>query len=193
MDPKRCKDCGEELILPINFSEANNRVGKYVCKECQRLRTKNWRHDNRQHCNRQARQYLYQKGTKPAKDNPTCPLYLGVEIAENMLAKIFKTAKHMPNCNPGYDFICGSGKKIDVKASTIMNGYSTDKWHFNIYRNDVPDYFLLMAFDTRTTLNLEHVWLVPGHVINDKTGITISRNTIYKWKQYEKVIPSTLR
>lgn len=121
------------------------------------------------------------------------PVILGVEIAENMLAKIFKTAKHMPNCNPGYDFICGSGKKIDVKASTIMNGYSTDKWHFNIYRNDVPDYFLLMAFDTRTDLNLEYVWLVPGHIVNTKTGVTISRNTVEKWKQYEKVIPSTLR
>ena len=76
-----------------------------------------------------------------AAANPMCGAYLGIHIAERILSRIFKDVEVMPNGNPGYDFICNHGKKIDVKSACSIKGYHS--WGFAIRCNIVADYFFM--------------------------------------------------
>ena len=49
-------------------------------------------------------------------ENKSCALYLGVHIAERVLAGIFNDVHVMPFGNPGYDFRCSKDYLVDVKA-----------------------------------------------------------------------------
>jgi len=120
--------------------------------------------------------------------NPNCGNYLGIHIAERVLGYVFKNVKRMPANNPGYDVICNYGKLIDIK-SACLGKYKPyqNAWIFNIAYNITPDYFLCIAFDNRKDLNPKHIWLIPGHIINQHKTATISRSTVAKWSQYELV------
>lgn len=117
-----------------------------------------------------------------AATNPSCGLYLGVVIAEQLLAEVFDNVEQMPPRNPGFDFICGGGYKIDVKSSCIR---SNGRWSFHINGNTTADYFLCVAFDNRNDLNPVHLWLIPGRDINHLIGASICELTIHKWDKYE--------
>ena len=123
--------------------------------------------------------------------NKSTPQYLGIHIAENMLSKISNSIKTMEYGNPGYDIICGGGYKIDIKASVITK---RNYWQFLIKKNKIADYFLLIAFDNRDDLNPQHLWLIPGKDINDKTGVSISPKSISKgkWKEYEQPLDDVI-
>lgn len=104
--------------------------------------------------------WYHKKGLKqPMAENKECPLYLGVHIAETVLSKVFENVEKMPQNNPGYDFICNKGYKIDVKSACLNN---RNYWAFSIYNNKIPDYFLLLAFDNRTSLKPLHLWLIKS-------------------------------
>lgn len=120
-----------------------------------------------------------------AHTNPDCTVFLGVVVAEKVLSKVFKNVQRMPPNNPGYDFICGKGFKIDVKSACIEK--NTNRWAFNIKRNQVSDYFLCLAFDNRKDLNPEHIWLIPGSLLNNLMNASIARSTLEKWSQYELI------
>ena len=122
--------------------------------------------------------------------NTECSMYLGVDIAENVLSKVFNDVEVMPPNNPGYDFICNKGKKIDVKSACLRDTYTA--WNFSIKYNTVADYFLCIAFDNRKDLNPLHIWLIPGNLINKNSGKTISESTLYKWNKYELDITKTI-
>ena len=92
----------------------------------------------------------------------------------------------MPYGNPGFDFLCGLGFKIEVKSSCLRKNNSI--WTFNIRGNKIADYFLLLAFNNRKELDPLHVWLIPGKILNEKLnfGISNKENSIKKWHQYER-------
>ena len=115
--------------------------------------------------------------------NKNCPIYLGVTIAEQLLAKVFKNVKRMPNCNQGFDIICNQGYKIDIKSSTRSK--NRNGWIFNINHNKIADYFLYLAFDDRKNLNPLHIWLIPSKEINYLIGLRISESKLDKWSKYE--------
>jgi len=96
--------------------------------------------------------------------------YLGVYIAERIIERIFgKGAQRMPYSNIGYDFMCPKGMKIDVKSSVLRLQRTNMKfWSFNIGKNTIPEYFLLLAFDNRTNLEPQQIWLIKG---TDETSI----------------------
>lgn len=123
-------------------------------------------------------------------ESKDCSQYLGVHIAERLLSKVFDDVTRMPYNNPGYDFICRKGYKIDVKSSVLIHERKYNKWSFTIKHNKVADYFALLAFDNRDDLNPIHFWLVPNSVVSDKFGISISPNgrNIKKLSIYEKPI-----
>jgi len=89
----------------------------------------------------------------------------------------------MPTGNPGYDFLCSKGYKIDVKSATKSK--SRNGWMFKISKNRIADYFLLLAFDNRENLNPQHLWLIPAVILNDKKNTTIAPSTLEKWSKYE--------
>ena len=131
--------------------------------------------------------YFRKQSNYGMEGNKLCASYLGVHIAERLLKHIYKNVEQMPYGNPGYDFICGKGYKVDVKSSCLRTNWNGN-WIFHIFKNTIADYFIFVAFDNRNDLNIEHVWIVPGYIVNDKTGISISKSNIDNWKQYEQSI-----
>lgn len=117
-----------------------------------------------------------------------CSAFLGIYVAERALSKFFDNITRMPYSNPDYDFICGKGFKIDVKSSCLHHHTGNPYWLFNIKKNVVADYFLYLAFDSRESLEPQHVWLIPGDVVNTKqtNGITNTVTAMKKWEKYER-------
>ena len=118
-----------------------------------------------------------------AVTNKKCSAFLGVTIAEQVLFNVFNNVERMPYGNKGFDFICNHGYMIDVKSSTQMK--TQNAWLFAIKRNQIPDYFLCLAFDDRKNLNPMHIWLIPSKEINHLKSLQISISTINKWSKYE--------
>ena len=132
----------------------------------------------------------YRLGLKqPMDKNKECASYLGVFVAERVLSKVFKNVKRMPNNNPGFDFICNKGYKIDVKSGCLSekDHKKNYRWVFRSNQNQIADYFLCLAFNNREELNPQHIWLIPSEVVKDKKSFTIVNNekSLQKWKQYE--------
>ena len=124
---------------------------------------------------------------RPLAEAKDTGVYLGI-IAENALSRFFDNITHMPYGNPGYDFLCGRGFKIDVKSSCIQNYLKYRRWNFHIFRNHIANYFLCVGFDNRKNLNPQHIWLIPAEQIWDKVSIKIydSERNLNKWGRFEK-------
>jgi hypothetical protein len=105
-------------------------------------------------------------------------------VAEKLLSNVFENVKRMPLNNPGYDFICNKGFKVEVKSSCRTK--RDNSWLFSIKQNKIPDYFCCVAFDNRDSLEPEHFWIIPGNIINNKKGTTICDKTMKKWSNFEK-------
>jgi len=152
-----------------------------------------WRNKNRKAYNDAISNHRRSHGVKPMSENKECALFLGVHVAEKVLSKVFKDVEVMPFGNPGYDFICNKGKKIDVKSSCAhisCNGVS--RWQFHTVKNAVADYFLCIAFDNRHDLNPLHVWLIPSNSCNNSMCRSISETTIDKYDEYRLNIDNVI-
>ncbi len=189
----RCNICDVELT-DDNWYKSSQKSHHYVCKKCRLSMQRIWHTNNREKNNLRQKQYRYEHGEQPMSENKTCPMYLGVHIAERVLSLVFKDVKRMPPTNPGYDFICNKGKLIDVKSGCLKaNGKNLGMWTFIINKNTIADYFLCMAFDNRENLNPMHLWLLPSAEFNDKKAIGISLSTIHKWDKYELNISKVVK
>jgi DNA-binding transcriptional ArsR family regulator len=156
---KVCRVCGAELT-EANWYASYLKLNRYICKKCE-----NERYDHR-----------------PFNEDRDCPLFLGIHVAERVLSHVFKDVERMPMHNPGYDFICNRGKKIDVKSACMRGNKAS--WAFSIHRNTTADYFLCLAFDNRTDLNPLYAWLLPGSKVQHLTAAGVSISTISKWESY---------
>ena len=143
----------------------------------------NYRHKHAEKIRDYKLEWAHKNGlTKPMSENKECALYLGVHIAERILSKIFIDVHRMPNGNKGFDFICSKGYKIDVKSACL----SENIWHFQINKNEIPDYFLYLAFDDRKNLNPKYIWLIPNIFYKNSIAITNSQKVLLKWQKYEQ-------
>jgi hypothetical protein len=131
--------------------------------------------------------------SRPLAEATDIGMYLGVYVAERALSKFFDNIIRMPLTNPGYDFLCGKGFKIDVKsACRDQRSKNSRIWNFQIKKNAVPDYFLCIAFDNRESLTPEHVWLIPSKIIAHLTHFIVADSTRSKWSEYEKPLDRVL-
>ena len=155
-------------------------------KEEIKQQKKEYRMTNRDSWLASHRRYRRAHGGKSASENKQCAAFLGVHVAERVLAKVFKDVKQMPNGNKGFDFVCNKGKKIDVKsACTRTHDRQSDKWDFHIGKNKIADYFLCLAFDNREDLNPLYIWLIPAHQVNHLVSASISESTLSRWDEYK--------
>lgn len=184
MTTKCCRKCGDELG-DENWSPSKHKYGDYICKECDNELSRKWKEANPEKQKAASTRYHRKEGHLPMSENKKCSLWLGVWIAERVLRHFFKDVQQMPNGNPGFDFICNKGMKVDSKSSCQNKD---GRWKFNINHNTVADYFLCIAFDDRENLNPLHVWLIPGDVLNDLKTMGISPSNVHKWSEYEKDI-----
>lgn len=130
-------------------------------------------------------------GATSMRINKKCGMFLGCHVAERVLSHIFKDVKRMPYGNIGYDFVCNKGFKIDVKSACLNknNAYS-----FTIKYNDIADYFLLIGFDNRESLNPQQLWLISGNEtlhnnkkMNEHLTLSIGNksNSLTKYLKYK--------
>ena len=167
-----CRKCGAQLIFGENWNESNRKYHNHICNMCY-----NEYQNERNHKNGRYIKF---------DENLDCSLYFGVHVAERVLSHIFKDVERMPAHNSGYDFICNHGKMIDVKSACLQHGETkSSHWMFTIRKNHITDFFMCLAFNDRQNLEPQHVWMIPGGDVNDKTGIGISPTTLNKWAQYE--------
>lgn len=175
---KKCPVCNEiKKISEFRVYKSGRNKGNQFsyCKKCQSA---------------EAARLAYAKGKrKPMSLARYSGSYLGVYVAERALSKFFNNIEKMPYGNPGYDFVCSKGFKIDVKSSCLHHKKGERPfWAFRVDRNTVADYFLCLAFDDRDKLEPQHVWLIPGNDVNSKLSVIV-RNTdagLLKFGLYER-------
>ena len=136
----------------------------------------------------------------PKEINEDCPAHFG-DFTESLMILTFEDAVKMPCDNPGFDWTCKKGYKIDNKSRCLYYNISEDwlGWTFPIRFNKTAEWFILSAWDDRNSLNPLHVWAfhkndmviyrIGGHYILkkfcDRYGISIS-NTQEGLKKFEK-------
>lgn len=182
-----CKECGED----------KKHHAKGMCRKCYsatsykadpekyKLRCDKWKKANPEKVRLISERANRKRGSLPMSKNRECAPFLGIHVAEQVLAKVFKDVTKMPHGYPGYDFICNHGKKIDVKSACMR--FHVDQpvtWSYHIFKNAIPDFFLCIAFDNRNDLNPLHLWLIPGVILNTQWATQISETTISKWNKY---------
>lgn len=197
METKFCHGCNQNLPVD-NFHPHIKRGYQTRCKQCMSEMQKEYMKQPgiRERRTKQGLEWYHRNGVhRPMSEAKDCSQYLGIHVAERALSKFFDHIERMPYGNPGYDFICGKGFKIDVKSSCRHKQLGkSDKWIYVINKNQIADYFLCIGFDNRASLNPEHVWLIPSDRINMRIGIGISDNPkVYKkWSIYEKPLDRVL-
>ncbi len=196
---KHCNGCGEDKELSeFNFVKSGVRMGKPLsrCRKCRNIIKTAWRNNNLEKVRKCGRESWYKKGRKSAIENKSCTAYLGVVVAETILSHEFPGFVRMPYGNPDYDYECPRGFKIDVKSGCKLHKKNgTPLWAFNIRKNKKANYFLCIAFGYRNEpLMPEHIWLIPGNMINDKIGIGItdSLEGLAKWSKFERPLENVL-
>jgi hypothetical protein len=181
----QCKECNG--VASINWRKAN--------PEKVKTGKQNWNNLNREKTRKHHRDAHYRKGGKSAAKNKLCTAYLGCIISETVLAHEFPGFKRMPNCNPDYDYECPKGLFVDVKSSCrVHRKQGHDYWYFAIKKNKVPHFFICIAWKDRETLVPEHLWLIPGYLVNEKKGIGITptAKSLSKWSKYERPLGNVL-
>ena len=181
MNEQECRQCGCKLIIGDNWYESHVRKNSRICKSCDIENSGAWQKSHKDHSNEIVRTRSHLHGVMPMSENKKCTLYLGVHVAERVLSNVFKDVIVMPTHNPGFDFICNKGMRIDVKSScTTKDG----GWVFMINRNKTADHFLCIAFDNRGDLNPLNIWLLPSSEVSNNVSISVSKSTLCKWDKY---------
>lgn len=179
-----CRVCGTELTHE-NWYPSLEKHNNRICNTCMRERGRAWAKQNPDKAKAKYTRAHRANGQRPTNENKKCAAYLGVHVAEEVLHHVFKDVKPMPYGNPGYDFICNRGKKIDVKSGCLINGNRWIGWGVDIRKNNIADYFLCLAFDNRDNLTPMHIWLLPGKKVCHLSGAKISINNVAKWSEYK--------
>jgi len=186
----KCIHCGDDIIVGENITQGRIDNSCYVCRSCVRDYHRGWmqeHHDQQCAYQREYQQeWRHRTGrSKPMSEHRECSLYLGVVVAERVLSHVFKNVQRMPMNNPGYDFICGHDYMVDVKSSCRHHHKKcADNWTFTIRRNQIAQYFLMLAFNNRNDLDPEYIWLIPADETNHLMLASISETTLAKWDEY---------
>jgi hypothetical protein len=165
--------------------EVNNAIYRKIGYDDSAHFLKEWRHDN---------------GIQaPMEENKECSHHLGTCIAERQYGRIILPEmfggieKEMPYGYPKYDFIVTNGVEIDIKSCCIRENQGWYGWEPHVRFNDVAKYFVILAFDNRTDLNLLHVWSIGRNEIirgerfymRDSIKITNKYGKLLEFRRYE--------
>lgn len=192
---KICSKCG--ILKPLSefYNDKKGKDGKQAqCKECVLIRVKSYYQNNCEKVKKYSRKWYDEIGREKLGQqsmykNKECAAYLGIVIGERLCRHLFKDVQVMPMHNPGFDFVCNHGKKIDIKTGCMCLDHGKyPYWGFKIEYNKIADYFICVAFDNRTDLNPLYIWMIPGSDVNNQRGVQISLSTIHKWDKWKRDI-----
>ena len=140
-----CKKCYGVNYRSLNKDKIKHDLHRYYMDNREKclLYVKKWCEDNPDKCIINQKKHHEKTGGRAMSENRECAAFLGVYVAERVLKNVFKNVEQMPNGNPGFDFLCGQGYKIDVKCSCLWyRNIGTPRWGFKIRKNKIADYFL---------------------------------------------------
>lgn len=127
----------------------------------------------------------------PKELNTECSSWFG-EFTENLMIQTFEDPVKMHYGNPGFDWLCKNGEKIDNKGRCLQHAENqSERWIFHINHNNIADWFILSAWDNRDSLTPLHVWafhkndIVRGKKFWRRETFSIS-NTLEGLKEFEK-------
>jgi len=176
----------KDLKIKLNNAGCNTEK-EYDNKCAQKLGYKNYAE--------RIKESRWNKGiSSPASENEDCNTYFGIYIAENYVMKTFEDPIKAPPNNPGFDWLCKNGKKIEHKAAClIFDKYGNSKFHFPIEYNNIADYFILSGWNNREDLEPMYIWMyykddiVRGRKFwrRDSFPITNKPKYLEKLKEYE--------
>lgn len=140
-NPTKVRQEGEDICAQkLGFKDENDRYNVYK---------NDWKRNKRYNTGEQI----------PMSENPDCSRWFGEFIAENYVMKTFEDYIKAPPNNPGFDWTCNKGQKVQHKARCLEIACTTFGWGFPIRRNNVPDYFILSAWKDRQSLTPMFVWI----------------------------------
>ncbi len=174
---KICTKCKiDKPLSQFYIRKTGKKAGKprTLCKSCDSIDVRERGHRRGYHV--------------PCSDKNSGGPFLGIYVADRALSKFFDNIQRMPNGNPGYDFICSKGFKIDAKSACLyINKFGLGTWVFRIRYNQTADYFLCLAFDNRASLEPQHVWLIPKDVASIRASLSICNwpYSLRRWSAYE--------
>jgi hypothetical protein len=195
---KKCIGCGGTFsISEFYLHRRGDKINPQSrCKTCFSKQGADYAKSHRKQNAERQRAWAYRTGrATPMRESKECSDWLGIHIAEKVLSRYFEDIKRMPPNNPGYDFECKRGYKIDVKSSCLHHQENkTPRWRFVLEENKIADQFFCIGFDNRDALNPCHLWLINGKDINEKQSISISDSpgSLQKWAKYEKPLDKVI-
>lgn len=138
----------------ISTHKATDRLPKVInagCKTFKEYRDKCAQNIGYKDFNEWQREWRYKTGRQtPAEDSPECSLYFGIYIAENYIIRTFDNPIKMPPGNPGFDWICNKGLKIESKARCLR--LDRNQFTFTIDWNNIADWFIFSGWNNRESL-----------------------------------------
>ena len=195
---KTCSKCGKTKPLDEFYDRKDSEDEKRTdCKECTIKRSKEYYQTHHKEKSEKGKEYRrknldkirQRRGQMPMYENKLCSSYLGVFIAERLCRHLFKDVEVMPYGNTGYDIMCNKGKKIDVKSScTRFLNDNRSYWIFEVDHNTTADFFICVAFDNRSDLNLLHMWMIPAKEVSNKGRISVQSSYVHKWDKWKRDI-----
>lgn len=171
----------------LNRDDFNTRL-EYANARAQRLGYK----DEADYAKRKRWDRGVQRPIEEAKD---CPAYFGVCIGEKYVSRTFDNPKMMPYGNPGYDWECKNGLKIQLECRCLSdNLWFNQQFKFtHIDYNKVADVFILSGWKDRESLEPLLVLafkkddIVRGEPfwMRDSLSITNSPEGLAEFKDFE--------
>lgn len=140
------------------------------------------------------KEWTHETGRRlPKEFNEDCSAHFG-DFTESIMIQTFDDAVRMPYGNPGFDWVCNKGDKIDNKGVCLVHvDGRPPEWVFGIKWNNIADWFILSAWDNRDSLTPLHVWtfhkndIVRGRKFwrRDSLTITNTQEGIREFEEYE--------
>lgn len=108
---------------------------------------------------------------------------------------------------PGFDFILEGDITVNIKSARLID----NQWVYYINYNNIPDYFLILAFDgyiEEDKISLIHIWLIRKNDMirhgnshtnkrkfYDRYSITITNvdKSLNEFLKYEKIILENIK
>lgn len=122
---------------------------------------------------------------------PGCPTETG-DFGEHLAWKIIPGLERAERGSRG-DYKCPDNRYFDVKTASICHvrkGNPDGEWVFDIHRNDKVDYFLLIALQSKSPIEVKGIWWVPGNEVirgrkmNERKSFSITPSRIAQMDDY---------
>ena len=175
----------------VNREALEKKIKNANCENIKEYQNKCARNAGFKDRNEKVREWKHKTGRcLPKEFNEDCSIHFG-DFTENLMIQTFEDPIKMRHGNPGFDWICKEGYKIDNKGACLVYRECTSYFEFPIRCNNIADVFILSCWDNRDSLNPLNIFvfykndIVKGRKFYKFESFIIT-NTPKKLKELEK-------